>query len=99
MGTTVEFSAPRRSTRIFRKMKMNAQGRAHNGRKFRETCETLVVSVHGGLLMLKHEVDNGELLVLEPADRLKARYDSATLEEAFFAASGHAFENGDGGDD
>jgi len=39
-------------------------------------------------------LDNGELLVLEPADELKARYDSATLEEAFFAASGHAFENG-----
>jgi ABC-2 type transport system ATP-binding protein len=44
-------------------------------------------------------LDNGELLCLEPADQLKARYDSATLEEAFFAASGHAFENGDGGDD
>jgi hypothetical protein len=28
-----------------------------------------------------------------------ARYDSTTLEEAFFAASGHAFENGDGGED
>ena len=33
------------------------------------------------------------------ADQLKARYNSATLEEAFFAASGHAFENGDGGGD
>ena len=44
-------------------------------------------------------LDNGELLCLEPADELKARYDSTTLEEAFFAASGHAFENGDGGDD
>jgi ABC-2 type transport system ATP-binding protein len=43
-------------------------------------------------------LDNGELLVLEPADRLKARYHAETLEEAFFAASGHAFENGDGGD-
>jgi ABC-2 type transport system ATP-binding protein len=43
-------------------------------------------------------LDDGELLCLEPADELKARYDSATLEEAFFAASGHAFENGDGGD-
>ena len=41
-------------------------------------------------------LDNGELLCLEPADQLKARYDSDTLEEAFFAASGHAFENGDG---
>jgi ABC-2 type transport system ATP-binding protein len=42
-------------------------------------------------------LDNGELLCLEPADQLKARYGAATLEEAFFAASGHAFENGDGG--
>ncbi|MFL5940409.1 MAG: ABC transporter ATP-binding protein [Gaiellaceae bacterium] len=44
-------------------------------------------------------LDDGKLLCLEPADELKARYDSATLEEAFFAASGHAFENGHGGDD
>ena len=42
-------------------------------------------------------LDDGNLLCLEPVDQLKARYDSATLEEAFFAASGHAFENGDGG--
>jgi ABC-2 type transport system ATP-binding protein len=39
-------------------------------------------------------LDNGELLCLEPADELKARYGAETLEEAFFAASGHAFENG-----
>jgi ABC-2 type transport system ATP-binding protein len=46
-------------------------------------------------------LDNGELLCLEPANQLKARYGATTLEEAFFAASGHAFENGDGagGDD
>jgi len=43
-------------------------------------------------------LDDGNLLCLEPADELKARYNAATLEEAFFAASGHAFENGDGGD-
>src|SRR3954468_8053222 len=43
-------------------------------------------------------LDNGVLLCLEPADQLKARYNSETLEEAFFAASGHAFENGDGGE-
>ena len=43
-------------------------------------------------------LDGGALLCLEPVDQLKARYDSETLEEAFFAASGHAFENGDGGD-
>ncbi len=44
-------------------------------------------------------LDDGNLLCLEPADELRARYGAATLEEAFFAASGHAFENGDGGDD
>jgi len=64
MMTMVEFSAPRRSARVFRKLKVEAHGRGHNGRKFRETCETLVVSAHGGLLMLKHEVDNGELLTI-----------------------------------
>ena len=64
MTTTVEFSTPRRSNRVFRKLKVQAEGRAHSGKKFRETCETLVVSAHGGLLMLKHEVDNGVVLVI-----------------------------------
>jgi ABC-2 type transport system ATP-binding protein len=44
-------------------------------------------------------LDGGDLLCLEPVDQLKARYRSSTLEEAFFAASGHAFENGDREDD
>ena len=71
MSTTVEFTAPRRSARVFRKLKMQAQGRAHNGKKFRETCETLVVSAHGGLLMLKHEVDDDELLVITNPETLE----------------------------
>jgi hypothetical protein len=54
----------RRSQRVFHKMRLQALGRSHEGRKFREICETLVVSAHGGLLMLNHEVDNGEMLVL-----------------------------------
>jgi hypothetical protein len=57
-------SSQRRSQRVFHKMRLQAQGRSHQGRKFRETCETLVVSAHGGLLNLRHEVDNGEMLVL-----------------------------------
>jgi ABC-2 type transport system ATP-binding protein len=44
-------------------------------------------------------LDGGELLVLETAEQLKRRYGSATLEEAFFAATGRTFEqepeNGD----
>jgi hypothetical protein len=57
-------SVPRRSGRVFHKMRVQAQGRAHNHKKFKETCETLVVNSHGGLLLLQHEVDNGEMLVL-----------------------------------
>ncbi|HVM17386.1 MAG TPA: ABC transporter ATP-binding protein [Gaiellaceae bacterium] len=37
-------------------------------------------------------LDRGELLVLEPAAELKQRYGVATLEEAFFAATGRTFE-------
>src|SRR5437016_4692556 len=37
-------------------------------------------------------LDRGELLCLEPPDDLKRRYVSATLEEAFFAATGRSFE-------
>ena len=57
-------ATPRRSSRIFHKMRIQAKGRAHNGRKFKETCDTVVVNAHGGLLFLKHEIDNGEMLVL-----------------------------------
>jgi ABC-2 type transport system ATP-binding protein len=38
-------------------------------------------------------LDRGELLALEPADELKVRYDAATLEKAFFAATGRSFED------
>ncbi|MEX0675311.1 MAG: ABC transporter ATP-binding protein [Gaiellaceae bacterium] len=45
-------------------------------------------------------LDRGRLLALEPADDLKRRYGASTLEEAFFAATGRAFEEeGDEDDD
>ncbi len=37
-------------------------------------------------------LDEGVLLVLEPADDLKRRYQSDTIEEAFFAATGKSLE-------
>ncbi len=58
------FVTNRRSQRMFHRIKLQALGRSHAGKKFREVCETLVVNAHGGLLMLKHEVDNDEMLVL-----------------------------------
>ena len=57
-------------------MRVQAQGRGHNRKKFRETCETVVVSGHGGLLLLKHEVDDGEMLVItnpETQEELECR--------------------------
>ncbi|HZO50625.1 MAG TPA: ABC transporter ATP-binding protein [Gaiellaceae bacterium] len=38
-------------------------------------------------------LDRGRLLALEPAAHLKRRYGAATLEEAFFAATGRTFED------
>jgi hypothetical protein len=64
-------TSPRRSSRVFHKMRVQAQGRAHNGKKFRETCETVVVNGHGGLLFLKHEIDNGEMLVITNPETLE----------------------------
>jgi len=64
----VTFTAPRRSGRVFHKMRVEARGRAHDGRKFREVCQTVVVNSHGGLLLLEHEIDQGEMLVLSNPD-------------------------------
>lgn len=46
-------------------MPVKASGKDYNGKKFREACETVVVNAHGGLLLLKHEIKDGELLILE----------------------------------
>lgn len=59
------FTSPRRSTRIFRRLPIKASGKDHNGKKFREACETVVVNAHGGLLLMKHEIKDGEMLILE----------------------------------
>ncbi len=40
-------------------------------------------------------LDRGELLALEPAAELKARYGAESLEEAFFAATGRGFSDED----
>jgi hypothetical protein len=60
----VTSATPRRSARAFQKIRVQAQGRTHDRKKFKEICETVVVSAHGGLLLLKHEVDHGEVVVL-----------------------------------
>lgn len=44
-------------------------------------------------------LDRGRLLALEPADDLRHRYGAETLEEAFFVATGRAFEAEEDEDD
>jgi hypothetical protein len=61
----------RRSSRAFHKMRVHAKGRAHSGKKFRETCETVVVNSHGGLLIMNHEIDTGEILVITNPETLE----------------------------
>jgi len=58
------YATNRRSQRMFHRMKLQVLGRSHAGKRFREVCETLVVNAHGGLLILRHEVDTDEMLVL-----------------------------------
>lgn len=65
------YTLPRRSNRAFHKMRLRAQGRAHNGKKFMEACETVVVNAYGGLLLLKNEIDQGEMLVLTNPDTME----------------------------
>lgn len=69
-------SDPRRSRRIFHRVRVQALGTGLEGRKFREICETVMVSAHGGLLYLNHGVENGGLLVLvnpETQEELECR--------------------------
>jgi hypothetical protein len=70
------FATNRRSQRVFHRMKLQALGRSQVGKKFREVCETLVVNAHGGLLILRNEVNNDEMLVLvnpETQEELECR--------------------------
>lgn len=57
-------SAQRRSSRVFTRIPIRAQGRANDGRKFRENSHTIVINAHGGLIYLQHELEIGADLVL-----------------------------------
>ncbi|MBI3669935.1 MAG: hypothetical protein HY237_09185 [Acidobacteria bacterium] len=60
----VQFEKPRRSSRMFMRVRVVATGKNQDGRKFRETCETIVINAHGGLLYLNQPLENGAMIVL-----------------------------------
>jgi hypothetical protein len=61
---TEGFGKVRRSTRVFLRVRVVAAGKNSDGRRFREACETIVISAHGGLLYLNQPLGTDALLVL-----------------------------------
>jgi hypothetical protein len=60
----VVLDSPRRSSRVFKRVHVSAEGKNSLGRKFRESCQTIVINAHGGLLYLKAELAIGGMLTL-----------------------------------
>lgn len=58
------YTAPRRSTRMFMRVRVMVTGKNAEGRKFREVCETIVINAHGGLVYLNQPLASDAMLVL-----------------------------------
>ncbi len=54
----------RRSSRVFARVPVSVKGKTNEGRTFRETSETILVSAHGCLLYLNHTVDENAIVVI-----------------------------------
>jgi len=58
----------RRSSRVFTRIPVQASGKTAEGRKFKETSQTIVINAHGGLLYLQAALELGsEVLLTNPA--------------------------------
>jgi len=58
------YDKARRSTRVFMRVRVVAAGKNSDNRRFREACETIVISAHGGLLYLHQPLALDAMLVL-----------------------------------
>jgi len=58
------YAKPRRSSRMFMRVRVMVAGKNSDGRKFREACETIVINAHGGLLYLNQPLEDDAMLVL-----------------------------------
>jgi hypothetical protein len=54
----------RRSTRVFKRVRVVAAGKNKAGKRFREASESIVVNAHGGLLYLSQDLAMGAMLLL-----------------------------------
>jgi hypothetical protein len=62
--TEVQLDSARRSSRVFKRVRVSAEGKNAMGRKFRESCQTIVINAHGALLYLKAELAVGAMIVV-----------------------------------
>jgi PilZ domain len=64
----VQTGSTRRSSRVFTRIPVRAQGKNSQGRSFKRSSQTIVINAHGGLLYLQEEVAMGtELVLVNPA--------------------------------
>jgi hypothetical protein len=60
----ISVQTQRRSSRVFTRIAVSANGKNNQGRKFRESGQTIVINAHGALLYLQESLDLGSELVL-----------------------------------
>ncbi len=60
----VKYDKPRRSSRVFMRLRVVAAGKNQDGRKFREASETIVINAHGALIYLNQPLENGSMVIL-----------------------------------
>ncbi|MGH9685936.1 MAG: PilZ domain-containing protein [Candidatus Acidiferrales bacterium] len=64
----VQTGSTRRSSRVFTRIPVRAQGKNHQGRSFKQSSQTIVINAHGGLLYLQEEVAMGaDIVLVNPA--------------------------------
>jgi hypothetical protein len=59
-----EYDKPRRSTRVFMRVRVVVAGKNSDNRRFREACETIVINAHGGLIYLNQPLAMDAMVVL-----------------------------------
>jgi hypothetical protein len=62
--STVGYAQDRRSSRIFMRIRVVVAGKNRHGRRFREACESIVISAHGGLVYSSEPLETGVLLTV-----------------------------------
>lgn len=64
----IQTSVPRRSSRVFSRIPVQAKGKNAEGRKYQERTQTIVINAHGGLLYLQAPLEMGaDLILVNPA--------------------------------